>query len=569
MRYHALACDYDGTLAHHGGVDDATFAALQRVRDSGRRLVLVTGRRLDDLLRVCSRLDSFDRVVAENGALLYDPATRQERLLAEPPPIALLDELRARSVAPLDSGRVVVATWEPNDAQVLAAIRDLGLELQVVFNKGAVMVLPSGINKASGLRIALGEIGLSPHNAVGVGDAENDHAFLSICECAVTVANALPALKERSDWVTSGDHGAGVIELIERLVGDDLGSLTAELHRHDIVLGSRVRGEPVMLPPAGVNVLLAGPSGSGKSTLAGGLVERIAARGYQILIVDPEGDHDAFDAAVALGDAKRQPLHEEIVDLLAKPGQSAVVNLLGVPLADRPAYFEVLLRRLDEMRARSGRPHWIVIDEAHHLMPSSWDPRPVLLRALDGLLLITVHPEHLSPTAVSVIDTVIAVGRKAESTMAAVPHARAALSRSSQSLELAGGEAVAWSPRWSGGLVRFNVVPPEADRRRHQRKYAEGELGEDKSFYFRGADGRLRLRARNLSMFVQLAEGVDDETWLHHLRRKHYSEWFRGAIGDEGLAEEVAGIESQARPDAIETRKRIRAAIERRYSLPA
>src|SRR5688572_25365379 len=206
MRYLTLCCDYDGTIAHHGTVDAATIAALERLLASGRRLVLVTGRELDDLQRVMPRLDLFERVVAENGALLYTPATREEQPLTDPPSDRLVRALRERGVAPLSVGRCIVATWEPHDTTVLEAIRELGLELQVIFNKGAVMVLPSGVNKASGLAAALRHMGLSPHNAVGVGDAENDHAFLALCECAVAVENALPALKDKADLVMARDH---------------------------------------------------------------------------------------------------------------------------------------------------------------------------------------------------------------------------------------------------------------------------------------------------------------------------------------------------------------------------
>jgi len=212
MRYAVLATDYDGTLATQGHVDAPTLAALEKVRQSGRRSILVTGRHLPDLQSVFSRLDLFDRAVLENGALLYAPETKQERLLCEPPPRNLQETLRKRSV-PFSAGRGILATWEPNQTTVLEAIHDLGLDLQVIFNKGAVMVLPSGINKASGLKAALNELYLSFHNVVGIGDAENDHAFLAVCECGVAVANALPSLKERADIVTAGDHGAGVIEI--------------------------------------------------------------------------------------------------------------------------------------------------------------------------------------------------------------------------------------------------------------------------------------------------------------------------------------------------------------------
>jgi HAD superfamily hydrolase (TIGR01484 family) len=243
MRHHALACDYDGTIAHDGKVDGDTVAALERLAGSGRKLLLVTGRELDDLLQVFPEVELFDRVVAENGALLYRPADRSTAPLAERPPDRFAAALRERGVDPLSVGRVIVATWHPNETTVLEVIRELGLELEIIFNKGAVMVLPPGVNKASGLAAALAELGLSPHNAVGVGDAENDHAFLSMCEVAVAVANALPALKDRCDAVTDGARGAGVVELVDWLLEDDLARLRPRLARHDLPLGTREDGE--------------------------------------------------------------------------------------------------------------------------------------------------------------------------------------------------------------------------------------------------------------------------------------------------------------------------------------
>src|SRR5215510_5400470 len=174
MRYHVLAADYDGTLAHHGRMDEAIWAALHRLRGSGRRAILVTGRELDELLALVPEPELFARIIAENGAVLYDPAARYFRTLADPPPPQFVDELRARGVDRLATGRVIVASWEPHQDAILHAIRDLGLELQVIFNKGAVMVLPSGVNKYTGLVAALAELSLSPRNTVAVGDAEND-----------------------------------------------------------------------------------------------------------------------------------------------------------------------------------------------------------------------------------------------------------------------------------------------------------------------------------------------------------------------------------------------------------
>jgi hydroxymethylpyrimidine pyrophosphatase-like HAD family hydrolase len=221
MRYLALATDYDGTIARDGVVDKSTLAALVRLRSSGRKLILVTGRELDDLQNAFPEYRCFDRIVAENGALLSNPATGSTRLLTEPPPPRFVAELQRQGV-PLAVGRTIVATVEPFENQVLAAIRALGLEWHVIFNKGAVMALPSGITKATGLTAALAELAIAPEHVVGAGDAENDHAFLNLCGCSVAVANALPALKERADLVTAGIDGAGVTEVIERLLADDL-----------------------------------------------------------------------------------------------------------------------------------------------------------------------------------------------------------------------------------------------------------------------------------------------------------------------------------------------------------
>jgi HAD superfamily hydrolase (TIGR01484 family) len=225
MRFHVLATDYDGTIAQDGIVAPSTVTSLERLAASGRKLVLVTGRQLPDLKNAFPQLDLFDRVVAENGALLYRPGTREERLLTEPADERLAERLRGKGVSPLSVGRAIMASSEPNDRAMSDAIRELGLELEIILNKGAVMVLPTGVTKASGLEAALLELGFSALDAVGVGDAENDHAFLSMCEIGAAVANALPALKDRCDLVLQGDHGAGVEELVDRLLADDLASL--------------------------------------------------------------------------------------------------------------------------------------------------------------------------------------------------------------------------------------------------------------------------------------------------------------------------------------------------------
>jgi hydroxymethylpyrimidine pyrophosphatase-like HAD family hydrolase len=570
MRYLALATDYDGTLAKDGHVDGSTLAALERFRESGRRLILVTGRELDELLGIFPQIGLFDRVVAENGALLYRPDSREEKGLGEPPPPALVEAIRKRGVEPLSVGRSIIATREPHQGAVLDAIRELGLEWQVIFNKGSVMGLPSGVNKATGLAPALDELALSPHNIVGVGDAENDHAFLSLCEFSAAVANALPMLKERADFVTRSSHGRGVVELIDQILADELKALSQCMTRHAIPLGTRDDGSEVGIDCYGLNVLVAGTSGSGKSTLTTGLLERLAEAGYQFAVVDPEGDYSTLEGAVVLGEPPQAPTVDGALDLLAGPRQNAVINLVGIPIEHRPAFFDGLLPRLQELRARTGRPHWIVVDETHHLMPTTWHPTPLTFpQQLEGMLLITVHPESVAEAMLTAVDLVLAVGESPEQTIRAFCKAVGEGPPAVAPTPLEPGEVLAWWRRSNESPIRVRRIAPRSERRRHSRKYAEGNLGPNRSFYFRGPDETLNLRAQNLNLFLQIADGVDDETWMHHLHQGDYSEWFGDKIKDAELAEEAKQIEQQSGMSPQDSRAAIREAVERRYTLPS
>ncbi|MBE9044839.1 HAD family phosphatase [Pleurocapsales cyanobacterium LEGE 10410] len=217
MSYRALATDFDGTIATAGQVFDTTYLALQRWQRSGRSLIMVTGRRLDNLYDVFPEAKTFDCIVAENGALLSFPTIGEEKLLGDPPPESLIKALQQR-VEPLSIGRGIIATEVPHDATVLEVVKELNLAWQISYNKGAVMLLPNGIDKDLGLRKALAKLNLSPNEVVAVGDGENDLPLLQLCGLSVSVNNALPLLKEASDWIMTQDCGDGVVELIERLL---------------------------------------------------------------------------------------------------------------------------------------------------------------------------------------------------------------------------------------------------------------------------------------------------------------------------------------------------------------
>ena len=567
MRYHAVAADYDGTLAHHGVIDEATWTALGKLKDSGRKLVMVTGRELDELLALLPHPEVFDRIVAENGALIYTPATKQERNLAPGPPAAFVAELQKRGVERISVGRVIVATWEPHQNTVLHVIRDQGLELQVIFNKGAVMILPSGVNKATGLAAALVELGLSPHNVVGIGDAENDHAMLASCECGVAVANALASLKEAADLVTEGDHGSGVAELIDHLITNDLAATAGRLKRHRVLLG-KAGDREVSLDPYTTCAMVCGTSGSGKSTLTTGLLERLCAAGYQFAVIDPEGDFGSLDFAVVLGAPARAPLIEEVVDVLKDPTRNLVINMLGIAVDHRPEFCAQLLPALAELRARTGRPHFLVIDEAHHMLPASWEPAAVLPMRPHGTLYVTVHPGSVAPNIIGTIESVLAVGEHPEVTLGEFAEvAQKELPVMAPIEKLAPGHTMYW--KIGDPPVEVISERPHTERTRHSRKYIEGNLGSERAFYFRGREGKLKLKAHNLLLFLHIAEGVDDDTWTYHLQRNEYSAWMRSEVKDADLGDAVEEVEADRALSPESSRAKIRAVVEQRYTLPA
>lgn len=568
MRYLAFATDYDGTLATDGHVSAETIATLARLRESGRRAILVTGRQLEELFEVFPELDLFDYVVAENGAVAYAPGTKEITLLGGPPPAEFLERLRSLGVNPIEVGQVVVATLLPNQNAVLQAIQETGLELLIVFNKNAVMVLPTGINKATGLAYALQKLGLSFHEAVGIGDAENDYSFLTSCECSVAVANAAPSILRLVDFVTKHPGGQGVVELVDKLIADDLSTMRGKVERNLISLGMRDTGGASAIPPYGTSVLVAGPSGSGKSTVTAGIVERLIEKTYQVCVIDPEGDYGTLRGVITLGDPHHSASINEVLSILEDPKINVNVNLLGIQLEDRPAFFGQLFPILQTLRTRTGRPHWMILDEAHHLLPLDWGHLPeVLPQKLGETVFVTVHPEHLAKPILLLVDAVIAVGPSPEETMRSFSDASGYALTWPEGLSQKMGRAVVWFPRTGEPPFSIEIIPPRGDRIRHRRKYAEGNMRHN-SFYFRGPDDRHNIRAQNLAIFLQIAEGIDEETWLFHLYRGDYSRWFRDAVKDPYLADQTEHIERRSGLPPIETRNLLRRLIDARYTLP-
>ncbi len=576
MIIHALACDYDSTIAEDGRVAEATARALERVRESGRKLVLVTGRTLPHLREVCPDCGRmFDAIVAENGAVLSLPGAREVKALGEPPEPALLHALLRRGV-PFALGSSSIHTAAALAEPALAAIRETGLERTLVFNRESLMLLPAGVTKGSGLEAALTALELSPHNAVGIGDGENDHAFLALCEFGVAVADAVPALRERADYVTRAPEADGVIEFIEEHVLKDLVEVLSRIPRHQLTLGEDAAGAPVAVPAHGTNLLIVGPSGTGKSNVAGVLVERLVEKGRSVCLLDPEGDYQTLaelKGVVALGGKGEHalPTNQELEQLLRHPKTSLVLNLSAMSRPEKVTYGAKALGAIKAVRNSSGTPHWLIIDEAHHLMPAEGSPAAeVLAPGGEGICLVTLVAAELPPAILTLMNTVASTELEAfGGALRALVNSDAPLAAAiPQGPRLEPGEAILArlervAPLWA----RFSVARRRSAHRRHIRKYAEGELPPDRCFYFRGPQGDLKLRAANLVRFCELAEGVDEATWEYHRQRGEYSAWFREMIKDPELGREAEVVERAEELAAGDARRRLLEAIRRRYSV--
>ena len=202
------------------------------------------------------------------------------------------------------------------------------------------------------------------------------------------------------------------------------------------------------------------------------------------------------------------------------------------------------------------------------MLPSSWSPASATVpQLLESTILITVHPDHVAKAVLNVVDIVIAIGRA--DVISSFAGALGMEPPTLDSNEIRQGEALVWLRRTGEPPIRVEAPRSARERLRHVRQYAEGELSAEQSFYFRGPESKLNLRAQNLKTFLQLAEGVDDETWMYHLRRGDYSTWFQTMIKDEELKRQAEQIERDKSASAQDSRERIKQAVETRYTAPA
>jgi hydroxymethylpyrimidine pyrophosphatase-like HAD family hydrolase len=408
VRYVVLAAGFDGTLARNGRCDERSIAVLRALAGSGRKLVLVTSRELRDLLEVFPEARLFDYLVVENGAVVHRPSTRESAILAHAPPETLIHELRRLQVMPLAVGSAIISTDSAYRELVEEAIRKLRLECDLLQNDRALSVLPTGVNKATGVAAVLEELGISEHNLAAIGDAENDLALFELAEHAVAVANADPTLKRVADRITRAGYSEGVAELATELMHTDL--VTAPIRRR-IMLGIRSAQHEVSLPPARGAILLTGPTASGKAALCNSLLSQHLAQRYQCCIIGAyPGRLSEEDASVlSFGDAQSVPRPAIILSALERPGQSVLVNIAAIEASERSGFTEALLEEIAALQARAGRPHAVIFDHAEVLLNAAGLE---LVKRFDAMMLVyvTAQPNQLPRDLLKTIDVVVALG---------------------------------------------------------------------------------------------------------------------------------------------------------------
>jgi hydroxymethylpyrimidine pyrophosphatase-like HAD family hydrolase len=565
--FRAVAADYDGTLTN--GSEPPTSEVLQAAWDfrrTGRWLVLCTGRIMDELRRHFPQVERhFDAIVAENGAVVFTGGA--DYPLADPVPESLERALVLKGI-PVRRGSVILATQAEFDVAVLETVRELGLEVQLVRNRGEMMILPPGVSKGTGLAEALGELGVSHHSTLAVGDAENDHALLEACEFGVAVANAVPSLRSAADVVLQETNGAGILELLRGPLLS--GQRRLQPRRWRVALGEAEDGSPATLPGSGVNVLVTGGPGSGKSYLSGLLVEQLVRRQYSVCVFDPEGDHAGLDqlrGVLAVGGTQPLPDPEQLDRLLRHRFGSVVLDLALLSPEEKQGYFRAALPALVRLREETGLPHWIFIEEADQLLGGADLPAGQGFEPT-GFCLVTFDPGGLAPEVLARLDAVLAL-RGGEEWARSLPASAGACIEADRQHALFDLDAEKALLGDAEGCRVFTPARRAVEHVRHWHKYKLGALPPERSFHFRDRGHATGRSAANLADFHRELRVAPSGAVHHHLRAGDFSRWLGDTVGDDDLAARVRGIErwyrSLREPRTEHARCALVGAVERRY----
>lgn len=539
MYRQVLAFDFDGTLAANGSIPPALQTALHQLRAAGCALFLVTGRRCEHIV-LGALADVFSGIVWENGAVLTHPGSDELHQPFGTVDPHLVEALEAAGV-PLEHGRALVATWEPHADTVRHVLDAWGGDAVVVRNKGALMILPPGAAKGAGLAQLLRLCGFSPRNLVAFGDAENDLSLLGLAELGVAVADAVPALRAAADLVTQKPGPDGVLEALETYWLQGRAPTILSSHTCRIPLGEDETGAPVTLPCAalaGGNVGVFGDSGSGKSWVTGLLAEGMHRAGYQVLLIDPEGDfrglRDLAGMVAVDGDEETLPPPTYVVMLLEEGMLSVVLDLCNYPVTHRVDYVADVLCLLRPLKERKFRPHWIVLEEAQQfLSPNSGKVTTALGPMLvdGGWAFVSYRPDRLAQPVLTALTQHLITRLSEPEALQAVgqalgshPHALLA--------EIAPGYVRLGDRR----LVRLCPESRRVPHIRHLYKYLDTPLPAQKRFAFRTDQGYLGIEAASLFEFLQCLSTLPIASLAYHDARGDFAAWAAGALGDGELA---------------------------------
>jgi hydroxymethylpyrimidine pyrophosphatase-like HAD family hydrolase len=547
-----VALDYDGTLTHDGQRPSAeVLEALATARASGLTVLLVTGRILSELKDSFPDVDDWvDLVVAENGCVLTGASG--SRRLAPPVDSSLLQALLERNVT-VRQGDVLLAGSADDRVAVMEEIHRLELDCQLVFNRSELMVLPAGVTKGTGLFDALGDVGISRHSAVGVGDAENDHALLDVCEVGVAVSNAVVGLRATADVILDEPDGRGIMQLLDRMERPDAPAMHSP--RWQVQLGTTVTGAAVSVPSSQVNVLVCGSSGSGKSYVAGLFAERLIAQGYCVLMVDPEGDHQGLGrlrGVVVIDAQDGLPSPAQVAALFSQRFTSVVLDLSLVPVERRHAYLERLTVEVEKSREATGLPHWVISDEAHESATGMHPESSGMGEDAEGRwgsCLVTYRPDLIEPEQLERTDAVIALGQGGALNRHVIDLLAGVCGEPpeqiSQHLSAVGpGSGFLAVRRHLGTPRTFRVGSRVTEHRRHLRKYLQVNLPPERSFYFRDRHDRQVAVASNIAELQRVVRDCADGVLEHHARGRDLSRWIDAVFGDEDLSMALAVVES-------------------------
>lgn len=574
MKFNVLALDYDGTIARDGWLDPDVRNAIAEVRARGITVVLVTGRILEQLRGFTGDLSFVDAVVAENGAVLYF-SEENTRTLGQPAPQNFLDELRKRAVV-FTAGQCVVEMDAAAAQQVLAAIHDLELPLAMVFNRGRLMVLPQSISKGVGLREALSVLSLSAHNAIGVGDAENDHDLLAACEFGVAAGWGSQALQGVADAIIAGE-GPGAVAPYIRQIAQDKRIPRERVSRSRLTLGVREDGSALSLAIRNRNIVIAGETRSGKSWVNGLACEQLILQGYSVCVIDAEGDYrtlETLPGVVVLGGGGHPPDLPDLTRVLRQPQMSVIVDLSHVPYHDKVEYLATLLPMVATLRRTTGLPHRLVLDEAHYFLHGP-DVGNLLDLDLGAYTLVTYRLTELHADLRASIDGVILKRTADPREIAALaeivgpskltPEWRAMLS----SLEVNEALLLPGAEEAEGKLLKFRLLPRLTRHVRHKTKYIDVQLAEERGFVFTDLGSRVGPTVRTLQQFVETLPALPLRVLEGHARRGDFSRWVADVFHDHVLATALQKVEQRHRFGHMQDLYSALAySIDERYQLP-